>query len=207
MAGFRPPFHFGGPMGLAGLTMLAGATGLFVLAGSPPEEAGSAVALSGVAMERTEPRPDERVDRGPALVTPAPPAAVTLPDMPVEPIVRPEQALPNVITAQANGAEVTFVVRIKGSAEIDEASRSFRKDPAAAEEAYAAFVRRNPELSDFSLVGASYSGEIKLSYTMPPGQEPTRTAIRDIQDRLMSVEGVAYADPDYIAHPGKEDLK
>jgi hypothetical protein len=55
------------------------------------------------------------------------------------------------------------------------------------------------------LVGASYSGEIRLAYQMPPGVEPTRAAIRSVQEKIMAVDGVAYADPDYIAHPGKED--
>jgi hypothetical protein len=101
--------------------------------------------------------------------------------------------------------EVTFIVRIKGAPEIDSVARLYKKDPAAAEQAFADYVRRTPALRDFMLVGASYSGEIRLAYQMPPGVEPTRAAIRSVQEKIMAVDGVAYADPDYIAHPGKED--
>ena len=34
MSDGQPPLHLGGPLGLAGLAMLAGATGIFVMAGS-----------------------------------------------------------------------------------------------------------------------------------------------------------------------------
>lgn len=34
MTGNRIPPHLGGPLGLAGLALLAGATGIFVMAGS-----------------------------------------------------------------------------------------------------------------------------------------------------------------------------
>ena len=59
-------------------------------------------------------------------------------------------------------------------------------------------------LQDFRLVGASYSGEIRLGYRLPPGLEPTRATINEIQSRIMQVDSVAYADPDYVAQPGKE---
>lgn len=209
MTGIRSPFHFGGPLGLAGLAMLAGATGLFVLAGSPDQGDQPAVPLSGLADVQTVPLPDSRVDRRPD------PLIATLPSIPAsldsaeirsdDRVVRPEQAGPNVITAQAQGAEVIFIVRIKGAPEIDFVARLYKKDPAAAQQAFADYVRRTPSLQDFSLVGASYSGEIRLAYQMPMGVEPTRSEIRLVQEKIMAVEGVAYADPDYIAHPGKEN--
>jgi len=209
MAGIRSSFHFGGPLGLAGLTMLAGATGLFVLAGTPDEGDQPAVPLSGMVEVQTDPQPDSRVDRGPD------PLIGTLPDIPAprdsaetpsdDPVLQPEQIGPNVITAQAKGAEVTFIVRIKGAPEIDSVARLYKKDPAAAQQAFADYVRRTPALRDFSLVGASYSGEVKLAYQMPMGVEPTRSEIRLVQEKIMAVEGVAYADPDYVAHPGKEN--
>ena len=209
MAGLRSPFHVGGPLGLAGLTLLAGATGLFVLAGSPDEGDQPAVTISGMSDAQPASPADDRVDRAidPLIGTmPAVPAPLDSADRPVdEPIAQPEQAGPNVITAQAKGAEVTFIVRIKGAPEIDSVARLYKKDPAAAEQAFAEYVRRTPELKDFSLVGASYSGEVKLAYQMPMGVEPTRAEIRSVQDKIMAVDGVAYADPDYVAHPGKED--
>ena len=210
MAGIRSPFHFGGPLGLAGLTLLAGATGLFVLAGSPENDDRPSVTLSGVSDVPTASLPDTRVDRD------ASPLIGTLPDAPAPldtaggvlpdgPAIQPAQVPQSVIMAQATGVEVTFIVRIKGAEEIDSVARLYKKDPAAAEQAFADYVRRTPALRDFVLVGASYSGEIRLAYQMPPGVEPTRAAIRSVQEKIMAVDGVAYADPDYIAHPGKED--
>jgi hypothetical protein len=200
MAGVRSPFHFGGPLGLAGLTLLAGATGLFVLAGSPDDADQPVVPLSGLADMQSASQPDFRVDRGPD------PLIGTLPDVPShDPALRPQLAGPNVITAQAQGAEVIFIVRIKGAPEIDSVARLYKKDPAAAQQAFDDYVRRTPALRDFSLVGASYSGEVRLSYQMPMGVEPTRSEIRLVQEKIMAVDGVAYADPDYVAHPGKEN--
>jgi hypothetical protein len=210
MAGLRSPFHFGGPLGLAGLALLAGATGLFVLAGSPDSDDQPSVTLSGVSEAVPALLPDARVDRD------ASPLIGTLPDAPAPldtegvplpdgPAIQPAQVPQSVITAQATGVEVTFIVRIKGAPEIDSVARLYKKDPAAAEQAFADYVRRTPALRDFMLVGASYSGEIRLAYQMPPGVEPTRAAIRSVQEKIMAVDGVAYADPDYIAHPGKED--
>ena len=37
--------------------------------------------------------------------------------------------------------------------------------------------------------------------------EATPAAIKDVQDRLLAIDGVAYADPDYVAHPGQKDIK
>ena len=107
MAGLRSPFHFGGPLGLAGLTLLAGATGLFVLAGSPDEGDQPAVTISGMSDAQPASPADDRVDRAidPLIGTmPAVPAPLDSADRPVdEPIAQPEQAGPNVITAQAKG--------------------------------------------------------------------------------------------------------
>jgi hypothetical protein len=206
MAGIRSPFHFGGPLGLAGLALLAGATGLFVLAGSPGNDDQPSVTLSRVSDAVPASLPDARVDRD------ANPLADALPDAPAplvpesdDATIQPAKVPQSVIMAQATGVEVTFIVRIKGAPEIDSVARLYKKDPAAAEQAFADYVRRTPALRDFVLVGASYSGEIRLAYQMPPGVEPTRAAIRSVQEKIMAVDGVAYADPDYIAHPGKED--
>jgi len=210
MAGVRSPFHFGGPLGLAGLALLAGATGLFVLAGSPENEDQPGVTLSSVSDAVPASLPDSRVDRDASSQTDAiqdGPAPLDTEEAPMsgDITLQPAQVPNSVIMAQATGVEVTFIVRIKGAPEIDSVARLYKKDPAAAEQAFADYVRRTPALRDFVLVGASYSGEIRLAYQMPSGVEPTRAAIRSVQEKIMAVDGVAYADPDYIAQPGKED--
>jgi len=196
----RHPLHLGGPLGLAGLAMVAGATGIFVMAGSGGGAPAPAVRQDAMAV--TDPRP--------ANITPAPQPRPG----DAFPIVQPAELPASAETkepaptqyAQAPGdsAEVVFIVRIKGEPEIDVISRNFKRDPAAAEIAWENLQSRYPVLKDFRLAGASYSGEIKLAYRLPPGLEPTRATINDIQNRIKQVESVAYADPDYVAHPGKE---
>ena len=64
-----------------------------------------------------------------------------------------------------------------------------------------------PALKEFKLVGASYSGEISLAYTLPAGVDATRGRIEEIRTRILSIDGVAYADPDFVAHPGEDKRK
>ncbi|HAY07461.1 MAG TPA: hypothetical protein DCY26_12495 [Hyphomonas sp.] len=106
--------------------------------------------------------------------------------------------------ARLQGTEVHFIVRLRGAPEVDIITRNFKRDPAAAQEAWAELSTRLPGLAEFTLVGASYSGEIKLAYQMPPGTSASPTEIRAVQERLLKIEGMSYADPDYIAHPGKD---
>ena len=200
MPGSRHPLHLGGPLGLAGLAMLAGATGIFVMAGSGGESPAPAPRENAMAV--TDPRPANVVP------TPQPHSGDAFPT--VQPAEIPasaetkEPAPKQYAQASGDGAEVVFIVRIKGEPEIDVISRNFKRDPAAAEIAWENLQSRYAVLKDFRLAGASYSGEIKLAYRLPPGLEPTRATINDIQSRIKQVESVAYADPDYVAHPGKE---
>ena len=179
--------------------MLAGATGLFVMAGSggpgpapAPTPAASGSALSAVNTKPAERPPHPNDSDGVPMAQPA--------ELPASAETRSSVKL-----AQADeGAEVMFIVRIKGEPEIDVITRNFKRDPAAAEIAWSNLQSRYPALRDFRLAGASYSGEIRLGYLLPPGLEPTRATINEIQGRIMQVESVSYADPDYVAQPGKE---
>jgi hypothetical protein len=188
------PLHLGGPLGLAGLAVLAGATGLFVMNGPDapaPQQAG---------ISQTEPQPGTPAPR------PHPGDAIPMVQPAELPASAETRAPAGIKLAQVNtaGTEVVFIVRIKGEPEIDVISRNYKRDPAVAETAWANLQARYPVLADFTLVGASYSGEIKLAYQLPPGLEPTRATINDIQSRILQVNSVAYADPDYVAQPGKE---
>ncbi|MEQ9506590.1 MAG: hypothetical protein RLO80_10005 [Hyphomonas sp.] len=205
----RAPLHLGGPLGALGLGCVGGAVALAIAAiNDEPQQASAA----------PEPAPVMSVDiQSPATselpsVQPAselgsggrlPPADSVIPvveiaqagDPPARDVERP---------ARAQGTEVHFIVRIKGAPEIDTITRNFKRDPSAAQVAWQELATRLPGLSDFVLVGASYSGEVKLAYQMPPGAPATPEEIRAVQDRLLKVEGVSYADPDYVAHPGKD---
>lgn len=198
MTNTRTPLHLGGPLGLLGLAMLAGATGIFVMAGSGgPEPARQEVALRSGEAKLPAPSQGPQARPGDAfpIVQPAelPASAETRSQTPVK-----------LAQLDADSTEVVFIVRIKGEPEIDVITRNFKRDPAAAEIAWANLQSRYPVLRDFRLAGASYSGEIKLAYLLPPGLEPTRATINDIQSRIMQVESVSYADPDYVAQAEKE---
>ena len=194
MSDRRPPPHLGGPLGLVGLAMLAGATGIFVMAGSggpAPQQA----TIQPAVREKVEPLPELHPGDALPVVRPA--------ELPASAETRVPEGTKLAQVSQ-DGSEIVYIVRIKGEPEIDVISRNFKRDRAAADIAWANLQSRYPVLQDFRLVGASYSGEIRLGYRLPPGLEPTRATINEIQSRLMQVDSVAYADPDYVAQPGKE---
>jgi hypothetical protein len=193
MTGTRAPLHLGGPLGALGLGCVGGAVALAIAAinNDPPpppgEVPGAAPALSVDIQSPAAAEPD--FGRGEEM------ELAQVETAPVVPAERP---------ARAEGTEVQFIVRLKGAPEIDTITRNFKRDPAAAQTAWQDLVARLPGLGDFALAGASYSGEIKLAYQMPPGTPATPEEIRAVQDRLLKIEGVSYADPDYVAHPGKD---
>jgi hypothetical protein len=204
MAGVRAPLHLGGPLGALGLGCVGGAVALAIAAlnndPQPPRAAPGTAPVLSVDIDRpakaSPVQPPGRED--------GPPAREPL--IPVAEIAQAETAPAGVRErpARAEGTEVHFIVRLKGAPEVDEITRNFKRDPTAAQNAWDDLVIRLPGLADFSLVGASYSGEIKIAYQMPPGAPATPEEIRGVQDRLLKVEGVSYADPDYVAHPGKD---
>jgi plasmid stabilization system protein ParE len=208
MAGTRAPLHLGGPLGALGLGCVGGAVALAVAAlnNDPPPgnpAPGPAPALSVDIQSPSAPELSQ-IQTADADGRRADPATETL--IPVAEVAQVQAApaeLP-VRPARADGTEVHFIVRLKGAPEIDEITRNYKRDPAAAQTAWGELVTRLPGLADFSLAGASYSGEIKLAYQMLPGASATPEDIRAVQDRLLKVEGVSYADPDYVAHPGKD---
>ena len=98
-------------------------------------------------------------------------------------------------------------MRLKGRPEIDTICRNYKRDRDTAQAAFDDLAADIPALKDFKLVGASYSGEISLAYTLPAGVDATRGRIEEIRSRILSIEGVAYADPDFVAHPGEDKRK
>lgn len=213
MTGTRAPLHLGGPLGALGLGCFAGAVALAVTAINSSPEPPARPDVPGAVLA---------VDLGSELspsARPSSPSEHPLPDIggagrppaseisPVVELAQAEVSPPARIAerpAQASGTEVHFIVRLKGAPEVDTITRNFKRDPVAAQAAWVDIVTRLPGLAGFTLVGASYSGEIKLAWQMPPGTSATPAEIRAVQDRLLKVEGVSYADPDYIAHPGKD---
>ena len=215
MAGHRAPFHFGGPMGLAGLAMLAGSAGLFLVAGGASlSPAKTTMGAAEEPMTTPSETPTADVVQRPATNNDAESEPVTQPaavptggeaTRPAPTEVKQERADSGSIKpASGQGTEVTFIVRIKGSEEADIIARNFKRDPAAARQAYAKLCDRSPALRDFQLVGASYSGDLKLTYQFAANEPASPDAIRSVRETILAVDGVAYADPDRVAHPGKD---
>ncbi|MFN4023554.1 MAG: hypothetical protein ACK4MQ_01875 [Hyphomonas sp.] len=216
----RLPVDVRGPFGLLGVGLLAGAAGLGVLSiqddGGPAanpgytEYAGTDLGPNGPPPEPVRPdfnppqgRPSPVIDPEPAPLPPDEPdegearALAPIPQVTVQ-----RQGQTSAAPQRAGAAEVVFIVRMKGAPEIDVITRNFRRDPAAAQAAWTDLVTRVPALAEFELTGASFSGEIRLTRRLP---DASPAAIRTVQDRLLAIEGVAYADPDYVAHPGEKE--
>lgn len=223
----RLPLDVRGPWGLAGAGLLVASGALLVVGltggeDDPPAEEGSGVVLAELLRPDPEaefpPRPNGSPasgvgpvwDNGPPpedrpVIDPEP---APLPDEdeapPSVPLVTAQQSgNDGVVPARAGMAEVTYIVRLRGAPEVDVITRNFRRDPAAAQAAWAELTARIPQLAEFELAGASFSGELRLVYRM---SNATPAAVRAVQDRLLAIEGVSYADPDFVAHPGKEDM-
>ena len=162
----RPsPVHLGGPLGLAGVTLLASAVGL-VIVGSDDRNSSHS-------------RPEQDSPATQAATDPRPPIGT----------VGVEQVKPAAVSgsssSSSSGAEVTFIVRLKGRSEVDTIARNFKRDRETADAAYSDLVEDIPILKDFRLVGASYSGEINLVYQLPAGVEATRGRIEEIRQQIL----------------------
>lgn len=215
----RLPVDVRGPWGIAGVGLIAGSAALLAagISGGDPASDPARLSPEAATARPSEPAPASDLaasgaapvwDTGPApvdepVVDPEPaPLTREEDESPAVPLVTVQQSGGGVMPASAGTSEVVFIVRLRGAPEVDVITRNFRRDPATAQAAWVELVARIPELGDFELSGASYSGEIRLLYRMPSA---TPSAVRAVQDRLLAIEGVSYADPDYVAHPGKEE--
>lgn len=216
----RIPMDVRGPLGLLGIGLIAGAAGLAVVGARGGEEAGGDPGVTQLAesggqtgqVPQSEPsgmsydpppgRPSLIIDPEPAPLPPDEPEAAAA--SPIPRVTAQQEGGSGVLPARAGTAEVVFIVRLKGAPEVDTITRNFKRDPAAAQAAWVELTARIPVLAEFELSGASYSGEMRLSRRLA---EATPAAIKQVQDRLLAVEGMAYADPDYVAHPGQKDTK
>lgn len=220
MAFPRIPLDVRGPLGVLGIGLIAGAAGLAAVGTRGGEEPGTETGVtemaastgqpvaepppetSGMAFDPPPGRPSLIIDPEPAPLPAEEPEEERASPLPQVTIQREGQG--GVLPARAGTAEVVFIVRLKGAPEVDIITRNFKRDPAAAQAAWIELTERIPVLAEFELSGASYSGEMRLSRRLA---EATPAAIKDVQDRLLAIDGVAYADPDYVAHPGQKDIK
>ncbi len=225
--GGEQPLHLGGPFGLAVLAVFAGLSGLLYFTGdtsakTPVQTAPAVTApLSGpvadpfytpapgtpASTETIEPVVQPQVIEPPPVTdAPRPPRPQTGPVVTVTPPKPPPQSNERIVPAQekTGGAEITYIVKIKGSDAADTIGSTFLKSPSDAKKAWSTLLKERPALAGFRLVDATGSGELILGYTMPGGQRPSLDDVARVQKKLLAIDGVAYADPDSVAHPGKE---
>ncbi len=187
------------PLRLAGGSCLAAAAGLAALAIWGGSAADQQVADTAA---RSQPAGNARLPAEAAVI----PAMAPRPSIPQRGAEAPlpEGFPPLSLPASGQGAQVTYIVRIRDAAEVQAITRSYRRDRPAAISAWESLVAQRPGLEHFELAGASYSGELRLTYRLPEGVAPSQEAVGAVRDYLLAIDGVVYADPDVIAHPGKE---
>ncbi len=103
------------------------------------------------------------------------------------------------------GGEARFIVKIEDVPEVDDIVETYRRDPAAAREAFRQWASGQTGLSGLRLESCSYSGELVLSHPFADDQPNTRMARDRILTRIRSNPNVAYADPDFVASTGGEN--
>ncbi|MBY9066073.1 hypothetical protein K1X12_04135 [Hyphomonas sp. WL0036] len=220
MSRSRIPMDVRGPLGLLGIGLLAGAAGLAVVGSRGGEEPGGETEVQEIASNGGAPsgqgspatdmtfdpppgRPAIIIDPEPAPLPPEEPEEAPTAS-PIPQVTIQQEGSTGVLPARAGTAEVVFIVRLKGAPEVDTITRNFKRDPAAAQAAWVELTQRIPALAEFELSGASYSGEMRLSRRLA---DASPESIKEVQASLLAIDGVAYADPDYVAHPGQKDTK
>ncbi len=107
-----------------------------------------------------------------------------------------------VTPAQAQtGGEARFIVKVN-DAVVDALTRQFRRDPEAARAAYQKWSAGKDGLEGLRLENCSYSGELILVHNFAGDEVVTRPRLSQMLEKIRARDDVAYADPEYTAHPG-----
>ncbi len=109
------------------------------------------------------------------------------------------------IPAQARTVEhpaATFIVRFDADPVITDICRTFRRDGTGARAKFTRWSTKYPELAGLTLYRASYSGELLLAL---PHNDPNNRTPKQVLTALQSMDNLAYAELDEIAHPGALD--
>ena len=92
----------------------------------------------------------------------------------------------------------SFIVKFRNEPETLAIARSWRRDPDSATAHYHRWASDHAELRHLLLKSASYSGELVLAL---PASAPDHMDPDHVLASLRSMDNVAYADLDSIAHP------
>lgn len=112
-------------------------------------------------------------------------------------------AIPGVAQNQTPGQGapemgVEIVVKFKNDAMVKDITDLFWRDQGAAQNEFAAFKQRWPELSSVQLARVTYSNELVLVGADSVSAQDMRNLARKIQQ----MPEVSYAEPNATAHPG-----
>ena len=99
---------------------------------------------------------------------------------------------------------VDFIVKFQDEPGVDAILRNFRRDRESAAAAFADWAAQEHGLSDFELIGATYSNEALLRFRFEDGVTPNRAIVDEILAELRRAPNIAYCDPDFTARPGIE---
>ncbi len=122
-----------------------------------------------------------------------------------ETAVQTQQARPSSPRMAPPRGVVDFIVKVRGDGELDACLEAYREDPRRGRELFRRWASDKPQLDGARLSGSTYSGEAIISYDTPA--DAPRRFTEEIHDRLMSINGVAYADRDYTASTQEDPVQ
>lgn len=102
-------------------------------------------------------------------------------------------------TASTAKPAATFIVRFNNEPVLTDIGKTFRRDGAGAQAKFATWQANHPSVQGLVLVRASYSGELLLGL---PKNDPLNRTPRQVLAALRTMDNLAYAETDEIAHPG-----
>ncbi|MEO0465711.1 MAG: hypothetical protein AAF216_04145 [Pseudomonadota bacterium] len=188
--------HYGGVLGVAGLAVtLAGCAYIATTASAQSVSLMPIRSMEQITVPATGPLV-EAIDEAPSPPQ-VKPASLETPVQTVEPA--PEPATAETMT----DVRATFIVKFKPDPAIDDVIANWRSNREAALARFAGWAADDPLFSEMTLEGCSYSGELLLARSLSVQSTGARGAVSTLTGDIRSHSAVAYADPDFTAHPGK----
>jgi hypothetical protein len=175
-----------------------------------PEPASETVsAVTSQSVTHPQPLPERVIERPPETVAEAAPEPSGIRPATVQTApVRPAQTNTTPPQPQSVQAETfpvrraDFIVKFRANPSIDEVISTWRRDRDAARARFETWASGDPLFSQMEVSGCSYSGELILSTEIGGGPLPAEAEVDALVGRIRAHGAVAYADPDFTAHPG-----
>ena len=125
----------------------------------------------------------------------------------IDPRGMPRRDAPSEISVEAPGAPLQFVVKINGPS-LEQLREIYLQDRAVARQEWQRYRDEYAELADLELASMTFGGELTLNFVgeMPEDPEARAALARQIAERLRQHPDVEFAEPNYRARLGKEEL-